>query len=328
MTRHGSRFLTCLHFATLVMLCVACSGGESSAGSNGGNSSAGSSGGQSAVSRLPDVPGEFLVSDRRLPADDAPEAEHDAWFASTRRLQPGDEIAATDFATFAFQAKDTFSDADLQKLSRLSNLTDIYLNGCRKLTDTGVASLATLKRVRNLNLSGCPGLTVASANIVSGFDELETLGLLELRWVNDDVLAHLKGKSKLKSLSFSHASITDDGIDIITSLSMLERLHLNSCMQITEAGVEKLKKLKGLKYLSMADCTTLGPASIEALKQMTSLHELDLTGWFGVDDTSLLELAALPRLKRIGVAGCPAVTEQGIERVKKKYPELSVSVLR
>lgn len=274
------------------------------------------------------MPGQFLVSDRRLPADDAPEAEHDAWFASTKRLQPGDEIAATNFATFAFQAKDTLSDADLQKLSQLSHLTDIYLIGCRKLTDAGVAPLANLKRIRNLNLSGCSGLTFASANIVSGFDELEVLGLLELRWVNDDVLAHQKGKSKLKTLLFSHASITDDGIDIIASLSMLERLHLNSCMQITEVGVEKLKKLKGLKYLSMADCSLIRPAAIEALTQMTSLHELDLTGWLAVNDTSLLELAALPRLKRIGVAGCPAVTEQGIEGVKKKYPELVVSVLR
>lgn len=73
----------------------------------------------------------------------------------------------------------------------------------------------------------------------------------------------------------------------------LHYIHLGHCSRITDVGVTSLVKLcNRIRYIDLACCTAL-------------------------TDASVMQLASLPKLKRIGLVKCAAITDRSIFALAK-----------
>jgi hypothetical protein len=76
--------------------------------------------------------------------------------------------------------------------------------------------------------------------------------MIEGRGFSDRGLAHLRGLTRLKSLSLGEGrhTITDAGLGSLEEMAELKRLDLSG-WQVTDAGVDRLLGLKKLKTVSL-----------------------------------------------------------------------------
>ena len=117
------------------------------------------------------------------------------------------------------------------------------------------------------------------------------------RGVTDEQLAHVAAIPGLVELNLAHCdALTDDGLQALSTLPALERLHLE-CTAIGDAGLAHLRWLRELRYLNL-----YGSA---------------------VTDAGLSSLTRLRNLQRLFVWQT-AVTPAGVERLRERNPSLSV----
>lgn len=131
-----------------------------------------------------------------------------------------------------------------------------------KLTDAGLATLATLPRIEALNLRG-------SAVTDAGLAQLKTLK--RLRWlqvsdtaITDRSLAVLREIPTLRWLSLNGTPVTDAGLASVSNMTGLEHLYLDNTA-ITDAGLPQLARLRNLRLLSLSG-TQLSPTALADLK--------------------------------------------------------------
>jgi hypothetical protein len=160
------------------------------------------------------------------------------------------------------------SDDKLELLERLPWVEDLISGGLQaSVTDTGLAHLAGLTRLRQLDLCCAP--------------------------ITDAGLVHLKGMTRLQKLDLSETSITNAGLAHLTGLSSLLELDL-SWTRITDAGLVHLGGLKSLQTLCLSK-TAIGEAGVLNLKNLKNLQWLDVYDT-KVDDFAAQEIwRALPR---------------------------------
>src|SRR5262249_38373593 len=85
--------------------------------------------------------------------------------------------------------------------SRLQNLKELHLSeNMEAITDRGVKSLAKLRHLENLSLTGCPKITDAGLAAVAGMTRLKTLVLTGCPKITDAGLAAVAGMTRLKTL--------------------------------------------------------------------------------------------------------------------------------
>ena len=104
------------------------------------------------------------------------------------------------------------------------NLEELDLQGT-KITDSALAPLTYMSKLRSLNLVRCPQIT-------------------------DDALGLLKFLPTLTRLRLEDTNITDEGVASIASMKNLRRLSLGRL--ITDVGVERLSRLRGLTELDLS----------------------------------------------------------------------------
>lgn len=111
--------------------------------------------------------------------------------------------------------------ASLEFVSKLTSLSDLDLQNCSHLTDTGLAAVCCLPLLEKLNLHGCTSIT--------------DVGLYAL--TEGDNLAH-----SLRELDVTYCAVGDDSVAALSKLSKLELLSFNwDCTRITARGVASLK---------------------------------------------------------------------------------------
>ncbi len=109
----------------------------------------------------------------------------------------------------------------------------------------------------------------------------------------DTGLAHVKGLTRLETLTLSQTQLSDAGLVHLKGLTSLTTLHLGDT-QITGAGLVHVKDLTRLVELYLVG-TQITDAGLEHLKGLTSLTELWLSQT-EVTDTGLEHLKGLTRL--------------------------------
>jgi hypothetical protein len=140
------------------------------------------------------------------------------------------------------------SDAVLKSL-RTPNLQDLSLRNCKKLTDTGFASLANLGSLRKLNVN-------------------ETS-------ISDSSIGHLSSLPHLEELTLGkYSNLTDHCLVEIAKLPHLT--HLNMRGIDPKGKLSLLRKLPNLQWLGLAS-TTLTDEDLADIAQLPQLKEVDLT---------------------------------------------------
>lgn len=231
--------------------------------------------------------GAFYLLDDVLPENQpSPGVETVAWDSSADKRLPGDgpeEVGdlSSRFLTpedlEALKSKprlkrldlhdSSISDQDLEVMADWPDLEWLDLSATLhptpykpRITDAGLASLASLPRLRFLNLHGNP-ITDAGLEHLQSLPRLERLQLggtevsgaglrhlTGLKWIrldatplNDEGLRHLQVITGLEQLYLCDTAVSDAGLGHLTSLKRLRELILDGT-RVTAAGLSSLKK--------------------------------------------------------------------------------------
>ncbi len=230
------------------------------------------------------------------------------------------------------------SDRGLAYLARCRALEALSLECNRekiKITDTGIAELAALTELRNLNLRG---ITMTDAGIAP-LTALKKLKRLELGGgdseITDATIDLIARMTSLESLSLKYVNITPAGLTRLASMTQLRSLHLVLSNRMSDAGLAQFSALTNLERLDLEGglsdvgiasltslswlrsmrisafyITDLGVARLSALKD---LRQLELNGPIG--DTAIDSLAQLPLLEELKIYGCTKLTDRGALRL-------------
>ncbi len=127
---------------------------------------------------------------------------------------------------------------DLSGLAKLKNLEDVDLSQCALLTDSNMAPLKDLGKLKKLNL-----------------------------WrvnISDEGIKPLQGLKTLEWLNLDNTRLSDRGLQFVAGLEKLTFLHVGST-QISDAGFSKLAALKNLKDLR-ATRTAVTQSAVDQLQ--------------------------------------------------------------
>jgi internalin A len=117
---------------------------------------------------------------------------------------------------------------------------DCHLNGGTRVTDLGVAKLASLKRLRRLNLSGS-SITSVGLKSLSALPSLERLSLWNAKGLNDSAGAVLRTFHSLAALDLSSTPVGDGVLRELATLPRLRNLYLTDT-RVTAAGLAELHR--------------------------------------------------------------------------------------
>lgn len=177
--------------------------------------------------------------------------------------------------------------------------------GLRSLMHDGhLGSLAGLRRLTELKLRGCSGITAAG-------------------------LATLARLTTLQKLDVSRcAGVDDHGLRLLTGLSRLQVLSLAGCVNVSDAGLVTLVALTQLRHLNLAGCRVTNNG-VQAIAQMqsallcvhngmhanirTGLQRLNLDQCANISDAGLVWLAVLPSLRHVSVSWGSCVLGLGLQ---------------
>eukprot|EP00803_Ostreobium_quekettii_P004935 evm.model.scf_319EXC.4 EVM.evm.TU.scf_319EXC.4 scf_319EXC:17839-23368(+) len=171
------------------------------------------------------------------------------------------------------------TDEALGRLTRLTNLSDLVLEGCGRVTDEGVAHLRSLS-LSHLSLGRCARITDRSLRSLAGMTCLVQLDLAGCARISDSGLNAVAPLTQLAHLSLSRCRrIGDDGLRHLKVLKNLTHLDLSGCVRITARGVSCLSSLKKLSRVDFRQCWGLSNAAMALLAQDTNRRGRGLEIW-------------------------------------------------
>ncbi len=250
------------------------------------------------------------------------------------------------------------TDKALAAMATMSGLREIRLYGCDRITPGGVGALAALPALTRLAVCECSGMANALATKLRGFPALkrltltgngldarclddlaglkalESLKLLEARWLRDEHLAKIARITGLAELSFSGCdglhgiglgvlgalpglktfviaepaaaidkgpSVSDAWLEELAKFPSLRRLHLAECSGLTEGGLANLQRLNGLEELELAGLRAQTEKGLGCLDSMSNLKSLDLSGEFSVTEALASQIARCTKLEKLSL---------------------------
>ena len=211
-------------------------------------------------------------------------------------------------------------DAIVEIAQQCRNLRRIKLNNCIGIKDKSVQALADYSEyLLEIDLDHCHQVTSpAIANLIVSCAELRELRLNMCTQLNDSCFTGLQRDRymNLRSLDLTGCSrITDDSVlAIVTAAPKLRTLVLAKCPNITDRGAVQIARLgKHIHFLHLGHCNQLTDRCVGFLaKYCNRLRYIDLACCTQLTDIAVMELNSLPRLKRIGLVKCSAITPQAI----------------
>ena len=185
------------------------------------------------------------------------------------------------------------TDSDLELIAPLRSLEKLDLS-LSLITDAGMERLKPLENVTELNLFAVEHITDTAIAYIRGWRKLERLNLRGTD-VTDTALAYITQIPSLRSLDVSYTQVTNNGLDYLSSLPKLEELVIGG-NKVTGAGLRILKQLPALRSLSLN-----GAQKRNSGTWTVSLTDLDLDALGGLKGLQSLDLAGL-KITDAGVA--------------------------
>lgn len=204
-----------------------------------------------------------------------------------------------------------FNDAESEELIQFSRVKTLSLPGfadrrSSELTDAGLRKIARLPHLEALSL----GSDLITDFGIAELAPLRSLSCLSVRspLVTDQGAGLLAAMPHLRDLYLSAPRVTDLGIAALARCSTLRSVCVCGCA-VTGVGFESFRGHEGLAHIA-------GEFTIDGLKIIgrldNSITSIAVFG-SGATDASLLELAKLPRLRRVNLFGS-RITNDGVNR--------------
>lgn len=193
--------------------------------------------------------------------------------------------------------------------------------------DPEVIAIASLRSLRELDLSGCEEVTDSSVSELRRVSALEKLDLSFCNQIMDSSLMALAGLPALRFLNLNWCyGVTDSGLSALGQCKSLEAVSLWSCEEVTDAGVEALAGLPNLRILELPEFAAITDRTLMVLSAKTiSLESLRLDHLSEISDEGLTRLNGLKRLRSLAVQSCAKVTADAVAALQKALPECQIS---
>uniref|UniRef100_A0A093VL98 SCF E3 ubiquitin ligase complex F-box protein grrA n=1 Tax=Talaromyces marneffei PM1 TaxID=1077442 RepID=A0A093VL98_TALMA len=216
------------------------------------------------------------------------------------------------------------TDGELSAFTQCKRIERLTLTNCSKLTDKGVSDLVEGNRhLQALDVSELHALTDnffrSVTALLSTLRNMRELRLAQCVEIDDSSFLRLPPHSLFESLRALDLTaceqIRDDAIERITDAApRLRHLVLNKCRFITDRAVLAICKLgKNLHLVHLGHCSNITDAAVSQLvKSCNRIRYIDLACCNLLTDASVQQLATLPKLKRIGLVKCQAITDWSI----------------
>ena len=120
--------------------------------------------------------------------------------------------------------------------------------GGTRITDFGLAKLATLKKLRQLDLSGS-AITASGLKTLANLPDLQRLSLWNVKGIDDSAAPHLAALGNLTSLDLSNTPVGDETLARLAKLSNLRRLYLSET-KVTPEGLAAFRKQRPASVVS------------------------------------------------------------------------------
>lgn len=201
-------------------------------------------------------------------------------------------------------------------------MLEIDLHNCRLVTDRSITDLlAHGRQLRELRVNHCVLITdhaFLELPKTLTFESLRILDLTGCVQLHDEAVEKIIDSSpRLRNLVLAKCrEITDRAVIAITKLGKnLHYIHLGHCGNITDEAVIQLVKLcNRIRYIDLACCGRLTDASVTQLAQLPKLRRIGLVKCHAISDGSIFALAKASR-QRPAKPAAPSL----LERVHLSY---------
>ncbi|EGW31050.1 protein required for glucose repression and for glucose and cation transport [Spathaspora passalidarum NRRL Y-27907] len=184
------------------------------------------------------------------------------------------------------------------------SLVEIDLHGCEQVTDLNLKRIfLELSQLREFRISNAPGITDKLFELIPEGFILEKLRIIDITGCN---------------------AVTDKLVEKLVSCApKLRNVVLSKCMQITDASLRALSQLgRSLHYIHLGHCGLITDYGVSSLVRFCHrIQYIDLACCSQLTDWTLVELANLPKLRRIGLVKCSLITDSGILELVRRRGE-------
>ncbi|RCK65158.1 SCF E3 ubiquitin ligase complex F-box protein GRR1 [Candida viswanathii] len=184
------------------------------------------------------------------------------------------------------------------------SLVEIDLHGCENVTDKYLKQIfLDLAQLREFRISNAPGITDKLFELIPEGHILEKLRIIDITGCN---------------------AITDKLVEkLVACAPRLRNVVLSKCLQITDASLRALSQLgRSLHYIHLGHCGLITDYGVAALvRYCHRIQYIDLACCSQLTDWTLVELANLPKLRRIGLVKCSMITDSGILELVRRRGE-------
>ncbi len=213
---------------------------------------------------------------------------------------------------------DVANDEIVRQLNLFPHLRRLSLFGVTSVTDKGLAVVADLPELENLQIQS-ERITDDGLKVLAGATKLQTLSI-QGRGVTDVGLAHLANLGALRFLTLAHTSVTGSGLEHLAGLPNLDSLSIFGA-DVTDESLAQLKDWP-LRFLTVGTKTT--DAGLKRVAQVSSLEGLTVYSE-QITNEGVRALASLKRLRSLNLSGAP-ITDASLSFLATHHDMQSVSL--
>lgn len=200
-------------------------------------------------------------------------------------------------------------------------LKRVKISDCENLTDDSIIELTMkCKFLIEVDVHNCPNITdVALQRLFNDLEQLREFRISHNPNVSDALFRNMPEDmlmERLRIIDFTGClRITDKSLEkIVQCAPRLRNVVLSKCLNVTDRSLRALAALgKSLHYIHLGHCSSITDYGVSTLiKNCHRLQYIDLACCTQLTNISLVELALLPRLRRIGLVKCANINDAGI----------------
>ena len=195
-------------------------------------------------------------------------------------------------------------DSILAMYENCKSLVEIDLHNCPNVLDMHLKRIfAELTQLREFRISNAAGITDDLFELIPEDCVLDKLRIIDVTGCN---------------------AITDKLVErMVRCAPRLRNVVLSKCMQIGDASLRHLTRLgRSLHYIHLGHCALVTDFGVQALvRNCHRIQYIDLACCLQLTDWTLIELSALPKLRRIGLVKCNMITDLGISELVRRRGE-------
>jgi F-box and leucine-rich repeat protein GRR1 len=197
----------------------------------------------------------------------------------------------------------------------------LKLNGVVSVMDRSILSFAeNCPSILEIDLHDCKLVTsVAVTPLLTKLRNLRELRLAHCIQIDDSAFMSLPPHITFDSLRIldltACENVRDESVEkLVHAAPRLRNLVLAKCRFITDRSVLAICRLgKNLHYVHLGHCSNITDSAVIALvKSCNRIRYIDLACCNRLTDHSVQQLATLPKLRRIGLVKCQAITDVSI----------------